>query len=903
MTYVSSLLPCVRRLDLESHNCECIWMEIPTLRGKVLIGNYYRPPGQHAEAREAFLDSLATSVATAMESNPLILLVTGDFNDRCETWDSGHSDSELGLSLVNLVSRHNLFQIIEEPTRTNEYTNTLLDLIITDSPGLILDSGVLAPISNSDHSVVFCSFSLSRHKDTSFKRPVWNFKKANFPDLNAALASAPWDTGHEVFDNVDDVVSYWSNLFLSTAKEFIPFKEVTIRPKDKPWITSEIKKHIRHRNRAWKRFKRVSLSPRPYTLCVYIKIDRFFQMYKKCRNRVVNLIRQSINSYFCKLRSQLDERDINPKQWWNLSKSVLGCKVHEDIPPIIEDDKIVSCITEKCEIFNAYFASQCRTTPEADSPPLPQLTYRTEARLHDINFDEDSVRKVLSSLRLTSASGPDNIGNTLLKNTAMSICRPLTNIFKLSLSLSCFPDSWKKSNICPVFKKSNRQIKSNYRPISLLCNVSKVFERLVFNALYEYLIGNNLLTPKNSGFKANDSTINQLVYIVHNIYNGLEQSKEARMVFLDVSKAFDKVWHAGLLFKLRQLGITENIVTWIESYLSNRSQRVVIHGQTSSWLPIEAGVPQGSILGPLLFLVYVNDLVDNITCDIRLFADDTSLFEIVQNPTVSSRHLNTNLSHIRQWGKLWRVIFNAIKSLSVVFSAKVNKPHHPPVCLGESAIPEATSHTHLGITLSSNLSWNAHITRIVNKASQRIALLRRFKFKLSRKALITLYFSMVRPILEYGCVLFDNCGQGLSDLLESIQYEAAKICTGALRHTSHVKLLQELGWPTLACRRKYFKLILFYKMTHNLTPPYLSSLLPPPNTGRPLRQFRSLRNIQCRTQRFDRSFLPDTVKLWNNLPSDIRNSISLQIFKSKLKATLLAVDDVPAFYSHGPHFP
>ena len=142
--------------------------------------------------------------------------------------------------------------------------------------------------------------------------------------------------------------------------------------------------------------------------------------------------------------------------------------------------------------------------------------------MSDFTLNEESVRKVLLSLRLTSASGPDNIGNTLLKNTADSISKPLTKIFNLSLSVSQFPDSWKRSNICPVFKKSNKQIKSNYRPISLLCNVSKVFERLVFNFLYEYLIGNNLLTDKNSGFKANDSTTNQLISILHNIYNGLE---------------------------------------------------------------------------------------------------------------------------------------------------------------------------------------------------------------------------------------------------------------------------------------------------------------------------------------------------------------------------------------------
>ena len=903
LTYVHSSLPCTRRADLEGQNCECIWVEISTPLGALFVGNYYRPPGQPAEIRDAFLESLATSIHTVLESNPYTLIITGDFNDRCADWNSAHPDSELGTSLVNLVASHNLFQLIEEPTRISEYTSNLLDLIITDSPGLVLDSGVLTPISNSDHSVIFCSLSLTHFKDKSFKRPIWDFNKANFQDLNIALSSAPWDTAHEVYDSLDDIVSYWSDLFLSTAKDFIPYREVTIRPQDKPWITTEIKKRIRKRNRAWKRFKRYSNTPRPYSFDMHLKIEKFYRFYKKSRNMVVNKIRQSMRSYFLKLNHKLDEKDLNPKQWWKLSKSVLGNKIHPDIPPLIDNNNVISCITEKCDIFNTYFASQCKILPDLDAPPLPNFSFRTDARLHNISVNEDDVKNVLSSLRLSSASGPDNIGNILLKNSAVSISKSLTKLFTQSLNQSYFPNSWKRSNVCPVFKKSNRQLKSNYRPISLLCNVSKVFERLVFNALYEYLTYHNLLTPKNSGFKADDSTINQLVYILHNIYNGLELSKETRMVFLDVSKAFDKVWHPGLLFKLKQLGISDNLTSWVESYLSNRFQRVVIHGQTSSWLPVEAGVPQGSILGPLLFLVYVNDLVDNLTCDARLFADDTCLLELVNTPAESSHHLNTNLFSIWNWGKLWRVIFNALKSLSVVFSAKRPKPHHPPLVLGESRIPEGDIHTHLGITLSSNLSWRAHITRITNKASQRIALLRRFKHRLSRKTLVRLYLSLVRPILEYGCVLFDNCGQGLSDLLESIQFEAAKICTGALRHTSRVKLLQELGWPTLANRRKYFKLVLFYKMHHKLTPSYLSDLLPPTFPGRVLRHTGNIRRAKCRTQRMENSFVPDAIKQWNNLPSDIRDSISLQVFKSKLKKTLLAVDIVPSYYSHGNRFP
>ena len=377
------------------------------------------------------------------------------------------------------------------------------------------------------------------------------------------------------------------------------------------------------------------------------------------------------------------------------------------------------------------------------------------------------------------------------------------------------------------------------------------------------------------------------------------------MVFLDISKAFDRVWHAGLLFKLKQLGFEDPVLLFIESYLSNRLQRVTIGGQTSPWLPIEAGVPQGSILGPLLFLVYINDITVNITCDIRLFADDTSILEIVHEPMATAENLNYNLTQIHRWGKLWRMTFNAIKSISMTFSAKRHKPDHPPLLLGNTPIPEATLHTHLGVTLSNNLSWHQHITRIVNKASQRLALLRRLKYKLSRQTLIRLYSTMIRPILEYGCVLFDNCTENLSQSIEAVQYEAARICLGATRYTPRVLLLEELEWQTLANRRKYFKLILFFKMYNRLTPQYLHDLVPRDvafTTGRLLRNRTELRQIRFTTNRFGDSFLPSAIKLWNDLPVDGRLTDSLPQFKSKLNLLLLNVDKKPTYFKHGSRF-
>ena len=227
--------------------------------------------------------------------------------------------------------------------------------------------------------------------------------------------------------------------------------------------------------------------------------------------------------------------------------------------------------------------------------------------------------------------------------------------------------------------------------------------------------------------------------------------------FCDISKAFDRVWHRGLLFKLSNIGIKDSLLNWFSSYLSDRKQRVVHANSTSNWSSINAGVPQGSILGPLLFLIYINDIISNINANIRLFADDTSLYIIVDTPENAAEILNNDLDTIHNWSKTWLVTFNPSKTESMLFSKKRIKPLHPPLFMNQIAIDHLQSHKHLGITLSSDAKWNIHISMILKKAWQRIGLLRSLKCILSRASLERMYVSFVRPILEYGDVLWDNC--------------------------------------------------------------------------------------------------------------------------------------------------
>ena len=292
----------------------------------------------------------------------------------------------------------------------------------------------------------------------------------------------------------------------------------------------------------------------------------------------------------------------------------------------------------------------------------------------------------------------------------------------------------------------------------------------------------------------------------------------ATALICDVSKAFDRVWHKGLLYKLESIGISDNLLLWFSDYLSERKQRVVIPGATSSWKSIKAGVPQGSILGPLLFLIYINDIVDDIHSCIRLFADDTSLYIIVDNPIQAAETLNADLAKIHAWASKWLVTFNPSKSESIILSRKTNKPLHPPLIMDQQVINEVTSHKHLGLIFSNDCNWHEHIDYIKSKAWSRINIMRKLKFQLDRKSLETIYISFIRPLLEYANVVWANCTQYESEELEKIHNEAARIVTGATKLVSIELLEADTGWESLAARREKHKLIQYYKMDNELTP-------------------------------------------------------------------------------------
>ena len=507
-------------------------------------------------------------------------------------------------------------------------------------------------------------------------------------------------------------------------------------------------------------------------------------------------------------------------------KQLTGFSNNSQDLKVLQDDngQIINDDIDIANLLNTFFASQSTLDDEERDPP--PLNNESETELNNIIISETDVLDVLKCLDTNKAYGHDAVSPKMLIEASNQLSYPLCKLFNLSLCYNKYPSTWKIANVVPIFKKNDPKKVENYRPISLLCCISKLFEKCIYKYLHNYIVDHNILSSHQSGFRKGDSTLNQLLFITNEFSKALDEGREIRVVFFDISKAFDRVWHKGLLSKLKSIGIKGNLYNWICSYLSSRKQKVIIKGGESNLLEINAGVPQGSILGPLFFLIFINDIVLEIGCSIKLFADDTSIYVVIENPNQAAETLNINLQKVHKWSKDWLVKFNPQKTESLIITRKLNTTTHPTLFFDNIPIQEVKSHKHLGLIFNTNLHWGEHIDMIIQKATTKICILRSLKFNLDRRTLQTLYFSFIRPIVEYADIIWDNCPQYYKNRLESINIEAGRIITGATKLVSLTCLYKECGWETLNERRIKHKLILFYKILNGLTPDYLQTLIP-----------------------------------------------------------------------------
>ena len=551
----------------------------------------------------------------------------------------------------------------------------------------------------------------------------------------------------------------------------------------------------------------------------------------------------------------------------------------------------MSAAAEKAQALNTYFASIFTTEDTSTlKKAKSDLPAQSTVEVGDITFTKDEVLEVLYSIDPDKSCGPDNVPGRLLKEAAPWITEPLAHLFNLSMSTGSLPQDWTRANITPIFKKGDKHSPCNYRPVSLTSLISKVMERLIHAKLKDFLIEHKKLNPLQHGFRSGYSCQTQLLETIHHWAQSLNDQTTTHAVFLDFSKAFDTVPHKRLILKLDHIGIRGKVLKWIQAFLCHRHQRVVINGVSSTWLPVTSGVPQGSVLGPLLFLLYINDLADNLNSDCRLFADDCTLYRRVTSLHDCAK-LQADLSKLYRWTQRWQLHLNISKCKVLCISNK-RAPPYMAYTINNATLEWVNSYKYLGIRITSHLRWSEQCRDAASKAMKILNLLRRTMHGTSTEAKKRAFVMLVRPHLEYAAPVWSPHVQRDIETLEHVQRRAAHwICskwdrTNRKWSKTYEEARKELSWPSIRDRHIFLTFCQIFKIIHSLDCINFDSYLS--YSSRPSRSHnQTFRCVPSRLNCYRFSFFINAPFLWNSLPPQIVSTESYLLFKSRMRNYLL----------------
>lgn len=772
-------------------------------------------------------------------------------------------------------------QIVNSATHDSSHT---LDLAFTNCPEFVSEVNVLenGEVCFSDHYGITMSVGSSKCREHNNARSCNDFEKADFLGLNVGLSRVNWDSLIS-----EDVEMSWANFkceLLELTNRHIPKKRIrgSFTP---PWYDSECKKAREKKERLRKRFNKLGTQKSKHA-------------YNSARLTFKETMCKKINNYLDVSTSN----SLSKRFWSHVKTSSKTTRIPETM---YCKDVSRSNPLENASLFNNFFASQF-TPPsnysiEVNNSPLDSKCF----------FSISEVYKALTDIDPSKACGPDGIHGLVLKNCAGSLSYPLWLMFNYSIRTSVIPSDWKHGSIVPVHKKGDKRDVSNYRPISLLPLVAKILERLVKSRLAT--ICDPLIDPRQHGFMDGKSCDTQLLPFTYSLATNVSSGIRTDVVYFDFARAFDSVNHDIILHKLKyNFGIDGLLLSFIKSYLSGRTQSVCVDGFSSERLPVTSGVPQGSILGPLLFIIFINDIFNEVTpgTDISLYADDTKIWRPIES-TDDHESLQSSIDRLHEWAVTNKMIFHPekCKVLSVSNARGVSLFSHLPFfkfhySLNGILIDYVTHHKDLGVIISSDLSWNRHCDYIVHTMTTKFNLIRRTCYFLKKSsAKRSLYLSMVRSLLEHCNPVWCHIGKTQLSALEKVQKRAVKWIrnepVSSYSNTQYLSYLNELGLLPIKQLFEYSDLRLFYKVVNSLIPVSLPVSITAVNhqTLRQTRQNNAITLGLDNSSYIDKTrwntpsvvrefFYHRTAKLWNSVPYTVRQSSSYPVFLKRLKLHL-----------------
>ena len=620
--------------------------------------------------------------------------------------------------------------------------------------------------------------------------------------------------------------------------------------------------------------------------------DKTREKYTRYKNILTNVLRQAKKQYYA---MQFELNKSNMRNTWKIINRTLNrnnkmqkiIKIKSETNNIIEEPQTIA------ETFNLYF-SQIGQKPAENIPTTGSkfdnyLGNHNPSTLFFVPTDREEIIGIINKLEGKKSSGHDEIDNFLLKTIILSIATPLAYIFNLSLSSGIVPDNIKIAKVIPIFKKGDTSETKNYRPISILPSLSKVLERIVFIRTTDFLNKHNIFCESQFGFRANHNTTQAILKCIDTLSCSIDQHLHTIAIFLDFSKAFDTINHDILLVKLSHYGVRGKALEWFRNYLSNRKQFVQIDNHNSELRPISCGVPQGSILGPLLFIIYINDFYKSSdVLSFILFAHDSNLFYSHANPITLFSTVNLELKRVVEWVKANKLSLNILKTNFMIFS---NTLRHLPgdILLDNTPLNRVTSTKFLGLMIDDKLKWNIHIQNISKTVSRNIGVMNKLRHFFPKSTLFTLYFSLILPYLNYGIMAWGNANKYLTDKMFILQKKFITIIHNApvRSHTDNLFYNSNI--------LKFPDLFLFqtgqfmYKLNINELPNILINMFTKNNA---IHNYPTRQSLRFHLPRTRTLFAQKTIsfygpKYWNSLSHDIINSVSLNCFKIKLKKHIL----------------
>ena len=599
----------------------------------------------------------------------------------------------------------------------------------------------------------------------------------------------------------------------------------------------------------------------------------FSVQFARTRNNLRRLTRELRRSFEKQLASNIKE---NPKSFWHYVNSRTKTKSRVGNLKLREGTDAKATTDAQKAIELSKFFSSVYTIE--DCSMIPCLQDRWEGPiLEEIDVTAAEVEAKLKNLRPASSPGPDRFHPKLLRDLASPLSRPLGMLIQKSLSKGCIPEEWMIGEIVPIFKKGSRQEAANYRPITLTSVLSKICESFVRDRIMEHMITTNQLNPAQYGFMPRRSCVGQILMCLEDWTLQIEKGCPIDITYLDFQKAFDAVPHRRLLQKLNDIGIRGKVLSWVETFLVGRKQRVVVNGTKSDWAPVISGIPQGTVLGPTLFLLYVNDLPASVQSKTMLFANDTKMYTSAKYQVERDR-LQRDLDELGAWSKKWELPFNAAKCKSLHLG-----PGNPRQVYTIQHVPleQVNWEKDLGICIDDTLKFRKQAAEAVSRANRVLGTIRRTFVHMDRKTLPLLFKTLVRPLLEYGNAVWGPHNKADQLAVERVQRRATKLVT-LIRHLPYAERLEALQLPSLQYRRRRGNVILVYQVMHGLLDLPCDAFFQRPHArmtrGHSIKVAKP--HAQARARRNHWSV--KTVNDWNSLPETAVSAETLNQFKTQL---------------------